>query len=283
MIEELRGEFKILRDDVSYLRQCMRDNCLEYIKLQEEMKAELQYIRLHVQSYPQTQTSQSRTHVDNKECQFEVVDTKDTTFYIENHLNNNDFSLPLFNENTVNPVFNLKQLDNYINLKKILNDRKLILAYKSMNSEMSKQWIETVINNIRDYKTFKKEFFNTWWSTSEHSLVKCSLYQGKYDKQSNMSLTAHFLKYATVATYLQPKLSEVEIIYAIHLHYPLHIQRVLLTVQSKNISETLNLLKRIEVMENHKSYLRTANMKDSNIRKFKTKSKESTEATKSQK
>jgi hypothetical protein len=79
MIEELRGEFKILRDDVNYLRQCMRDNCLEYIKLQEEMKemkAELQYIR-HVESYSQTQaqTSQSMTHVDNKECQYEIVDT----------------------------------------------------------------------------------------------------------------------------------------------------------------------------------------------------------------
>jgi hypothetical protein len=148
-----------------------------------------------------------------------------------------------------------------MNLKKILNDRKLILAYKSMNSEMSKQWIETVINNIRDYETFKKEFLNTWWSTSQQSIVKRSLYQDKHDKQSNMSLSAHFLKYATVVTYLQPKLSEVEIIEAIRFHNPLLIPIVLLTVQSKNISETLNLLKRIEVMENHESYLRTANMK----------------------
>jgi hypothetical protein len=72
-----------------------------------------------------------------------------------------------------------------------------------------------------------------------------------------MSLSAHFLKYATMATYLQPKLSEVEIIEAIRFHYPdMHIQKVLLSVQSKN-----NLLERIEVMENHESYLRTANMK----------------------
>jgi hypothetical protein len=116
-------------------------------------------------------------------------------------------------------------------------------------------------NQVRDYESFKREFLNTWWSTSQQSLVKCSLYQDKYDKRSNMSLSAHFLKYATIATYLQPKLSELEIVEAIRFHYPLHIQRVLLTVQSKNISETLNLIKRIQVMEKHDFYLRTRNEK----------------------
>jgi hypothetical protein len=183
----------------------------------------------------------------------EVVEKKDATFYIGNHLSNNDFSLPLFNENTVNPMFRLTQLDNYINLSNLSDEQKLTLAYKSMNSEKSTQWVETIINQVRDYESFKREFLNTWWSTSQQSLVKCSLYQDRYDKRSNMSLSAHFLKYATIATYLQPKLSEVEIVEAIRFHYPLHIQRVLLTEQSKNISETLNLLKRIEVMEKHDS------------------------------
>jgi hypothetical protein len=41
-------------------------------------------------------------------------------------------------------------------VKRISNARKLILAYKSMNSEMSTQWVETVINYIYDYETFKK-------------------------------------------------------------------------------------------------------------------------------
>jgi hypothetical protein len=87
-----------------------------------------------------------------------------------------------------------------------------------------------------------------------------------------MSLSAHFLKYATVATYLQPKLSEVEIVEAIRFHYPIHIQRMLLTVQSKSISETLHLLKRIEAMEIQESYHKPMNTKtlsspdNSNIR-----------------
>jgi hypothetical protein len=146
------------------------------------------------------------------------VDVSDPTegnfqkFSVENYLHNLELPLPLFDEKLVNPVLHLKQLDNYIKLKKIPNEGKLILAYRSMNGEMSKQWIETIINQIRDYKNFKQEFFNTWWSTSQQSLVKCSLYRNKYSKQSNLSLSAHFLKYATMASYLDPKLSELNLL-----------------------------------------------------------------------
>jgi hypothetical protein len=219
------------------------------------MKTEPQYVRNQV--LPHTQLV---TNTENKECQFTVTNTKDTTVHIDNQLIT--ISLYHYLMKTINPVFHLKQLDNYMEVKRISNDRKLILAYKSMNSEMSTQWVETVINYIYDYETFKKEFLNTWWSSSQQSLIKCSIYQDKYDRRSNMSLSAHFLKYAIVTTYLQPKLSEVEIVEAIRFHYPTHIQRMLLTIPSKNISEMLNLLKRIEAMESHESYIKTTNTRN---------------------
>jgi hypothetical protein len=131
MIEELKVEFRTLR----------REN----IKLHEElkeMKTELQNLRLHLQ--PNTPTV---VDTEKKERHSEVVEKKDTTFYIVNHLSNNDFSLPLFNENTVNPMFHLTQLDNYINLSNLSDEQKLTLAYKSMNSEMSTQWVETIIKS----------------------------------------------------------------------------------------------------------------------------------------
>jgi hypothetical protein len=56
----------------------------------------------------------------------------------------------------------------------------------------------------------------------------------------------------TIAFYLDPKRSDIEIIEAISYHYPLNIQRAMLNM--KNISEALDLLKRIEVMENREHY-----------------------------
>jgi hypothetical protein len=119
----------------------------------------------------------------------------------------------------------------YIKLKNIPDEGKMIFAYRSLNGTMSKQWAETIINRISSYDNFKQEFLSTWWSTSHQSLVKCSLYQDKYNKQSNLSLSAHFLKYTTMASYLNPKLSDIEIIEAIRYHYPLNIQRDMLNIQ----------------------------------------------------
>jgi hypothetical protein len=64
--------------------------------------------------------------------------------------------LSLFDKNSVNPVLHLKQLDNYIQLKKIADESKMILAYRSLNGAMSKQWAETIINRISNYETFKQ-------------------------------------------------------------------------------------------------------------------------------
>jgi hypothetical protein len=46
---------------------------------------------------------------------------------------------------------------------------------------MSKQWVETVRWNLKDYDAFKRAFLNTWWSASRPNLVKCEFYQEKYN------------------------------------------------------------------------------------------------------
>jgi hypothetical protein len=57
-----------------------------------------------------------------------------------------------------------------------------------------------------------------------------------------------------MASYLDPKLSDIEIIEAIRYHYPLNTQRAMLNIQMKNICEALDLLNRIEVMESCEHY-----------------------------
>jgi hypothetical protein len=39
-----------------------------------------------------------------------------------------------------------------------------------------------------------------------------------------MSLSVHFLKYATMASYLDPKPTEVEVIEAMRYHFPISVQ-----------------------------------------------------------
>jgi hypothetical protein len=123
---------------------------------------------------------------------------------------------------------------------------------------MSKQWVETISWNLKDYDEFKRAFLNTWWSGSRQSFVKCSLYQGKYNRSSNLSLSGYFPKHATMASYLDPRPSDVEIIEALRYHYPIGVQRAMLKNQLR-IEETLDLLKRVEVMEASEGFQRPHN------------------------
>jgi hypothetical protein len=52
-----------------------------------------------------------------------------------------------------------------------------------------------------------------------------------------------------MASYLESRPTDVEIIEAIRYHFPIGVQRAMLTNQLRTIKETLDLLKKVEVME----------------------------------
>jgi hypothetical protein len=140
-------------------------------------------------------------------------------------------------------------LDEFIRLTGVPKGFQLAVAYRSIVGHMSNQWVETVSRNSTDYEAFKKASLNTWWSPLRQSIVKCSLYQVKYNRNSNLTLSGDFLKYATMASYLEPRPIDVEVIEVIRYNFPIGVQRAMLTNQLHTIEETLDLLKRVEVME----------------------------------
>jgi hypothetical protein len=183
---------------------------------------------------------------------------------VSSFLSTTELPLPVFDDCAeTNPVYHLRQLDEFMKLKSIPRALQLTVAYRSIVRHMSKQWLETISRNIQDYDEFKQVFLNTFWSTARQSLVRCNLYQGKYNRSANLSLSGYFLKYATMASYLDPRPSDVEIVEAIRYHYPIGIQRAMLSGQLKTIGETLDLLKRVEIMETSEGFQRPNNQSQS--------------------
>jgi hypothetical protein len=172
-------------------------------------------------------------------------------------LNNSELPLPLYDDATeMNPVFHIRKLEEFMDFRKVPQQLRLAIACRSMVEQIGRQWVEGISPQLRDYEAFKKAFLNTWWSTSRQSLVRCNIYQAKYDRRSNLSLSAHFLKYATMASYLDPKPSDPDMIEAIKSHFPIAVQRAMLTNQLRTVEETLDLLKRIEIMEASEGFQR---------------------------
>jgi hypothetical protein len=89
----------------------------------------------------------------------------------------------------------MKQLDEYMKFKGIPAACQMAVAYRSSAGSLSRQWAETVSHQISDYESFRKALQNSLWSTyQQQNLMKCSLHQGRYNRRSNLSLSALFLK-----------------------------------------------------------------------------------------
>jgi hypothetical protein len=132
--------------------------------------------------------------------------------------------LPLFDENLdVNPMFHLKQLNEFIKLKGIPQAYQLAVARKSVVGCLPRQWLEAISDKLKNYEDFRQAFLSTWWSSSHQNLVKHSIHQAKYDRRSGLTLSGHYM-----ASHLEPRPSDTEVIEPIRYHLPLQAQRLML-------------------------------------------------------
>ncbi|PNF36021.1 hypothetical protein B7P43_G18443, partial [Cryptotermes secundus] len=141
------------------------------------------------------------------------------------------------------------QWEEFLQFRGIPPQHWLIVAKRSITGSVSKQWLEAISSKLASYEQFKSEFLGTWWSPAQQGLVKCKLYQSRYEKGGGLTLSAHLLKFATMASYLEPRLTDQEIIEAIRSHYPLKIQELLVSTKLNTVAEFLEVLKRLELME----------------------------------
>jgi hypothetical protein len=170
----------------------------------------------------------------------------------------NDLTLPYFsNSGKVNAVFHLRQLDEYIKLKGIPKHLQLAIAMRSVTDEVGRSWLAAVSHTLVTYEDFKMAFKRNFWNEGTQSLVKCSIYQDRYQKQSNSSMSNHFLDYAVLSTYLEPKMADRELIDALKFHFDLPVQRSFATAQLTSIQDAVDLLKRLEMVESIQDFQRS--------------------------
>jgi hypothetical protein len=122
-------------------------------------------------------------------------------------LNPTELSLPYFDDSIkINAMCHLKQLDEYFTLKSVPRELQLAIALRSITDPTAKDWVSAVSHTLNDYSQFKPAFAKVYWKQVAQSNVRKSIYQDKHNKQSGLTLSGHFLKYAVLASYLQPKM-----------------------------------------------------------------------------
>jgi hypothetical protein len=162
----------------------------------------------------------------------------------------NDLILPKFADcHKQNVVHFLAELDAYFNLKNVPEPLRLPLAMKAVTDGYAKQWFTAIYKDLVSYEHFKRAITELLWNPQIQSRTRCALYQDRFDKGKDESMSAHFLRYSVITANLSPRLSELDLIDAISGHFPLYVQRAILSANVRTIQEALSFLNKLEAME----------------------------------
>jgi len=97
-----------------------------------------------------------------------------------------------------------------------------------------------------------KHFFSKFlWNSPTQSRIRCSIYQNKFTRQDGESMKSQYLRYANLATNFQPATSEEDLVGALTSHYPVAIQRSLISGHIKTTQYVIHLLGKPDALEEH--------------------------------
>jgi hypothetical protein len=136
---------------------------------------------------------------------------------------------------------------------------RLRLAKKAVVDSNTSQWLSTVYSDLTGYEQFKEAITDLLLWPQTQAKLRCSLYQSKYDRAKDGPMFAHFLRYSSVAANLSPRLSEVDIVEAITVHFAPYNQRTLSSANVRAIRNALGLLNILDSMEANDSRLTKSN------------------------
>lgn len=157
----------------------------------------------------------------------------------------NELLLPSFcSEAGDQPVNFIKELDEYIRLRSISEDLKMLVVKKSLRGR-ALQWLNLIGGNIT-YSQFKSAFLSQYWNLDHQLHIRAEITNGKYDSRIDMNMIDYFLKMAEKAKLLNPPLSDKEFISSIINHFPQQTRNNLIVAKPSDYTQIIDLLTAFE-------------------------------------
>jgi hypothetical protein len=168
----------------------------------------------------------------------------------DGYTNLDEFSLPKFKSSTKQVVMHfLRELDEYFSVRKTPTELKLPLCFKAIEDPFAKQWFTTIYKTVGTYENFKTAFTNLLWGQTRQAQIRCSIYQDRWDRKMSESYTEHYIRYASLASMLNPPLSEEDLAGAMVGHFPPEVQNGMICGNLKTNQDALAYLGNMQGLE----------------------------------
>jgi hypothetical protein len=107
---------------------------------------------------------------------------------------------------------------------------------------LAKQWLSSSFDKLKSYDEFKKAFTELLWNPSRQASIRSSIYLDKYNPNSGESYIDHYIRYANLASTLDPPMTEMDLLSAMTSHFEPRVQQGLICGNLKNSQDALAFL-----------------------------------------
>ncbi|XP_036140842.1 uncharacterized protein LOC118644959 [Monomorium pharaonis] len=144
---------------------------------------------------------------------------------------------------TQNPIKFLRRFEKIATYENISEAEKLYFFGKCMRGTASSWYDVREPDNITEGK---QKFIEYFWGDEQQARFRESIYTGNFSESASQSMSEYALNIAKQAKYLNPPMSEMEIIRSVKRHFSKDIAREIRPTTVKNVEEFVKLLDELD-------------------------------------
>jgi len=103
---------------------------------------------------------------------------------------------------------------------------------------------------LNPYDDFKKPVNKLFCDGTQKSVIRCRVYQDRYNYRSGEGLSEHYIWYVNMASMLSTATSDQDVLGAMVTRYKPRIQNCLISANLKSTQEALAFFSKLQSLEN---------------------------------
>ena len=110
---------------------------------------------------------------------------------------------------------------------------------------------------MKNYDEFKKAFTELLWCPSRQASIRSAIYLDKHDSGSDESCLDHYIRYANMASTLNPPMSDLDLLSALTSHFEPRVQQGLICSNLQSTQDALAFLAKLQGLGDHRQTFRS--------------------------
>jgi len=155
------------------------------------------------------------------------------------------------------PLHFIRDLELYFKLRQTPDNLKLPLAFRAVQEPIAKQWFSSAYDKLDQYDEFRKGFTELLWNPNRQAGIRSKIYLDRHTPTSGESYVDHYIRYANLASTLDPPLQDADLLSALTLHYEPSVQQGLLCGNFRCTQEVLGYLSKVQSLQDDRGNFRT--------------------------